>query len=191
MVSDYALSNYVNSSDVIEKVRDAFYKGVPTSQMNLLNEHSIPRTLENEIISKVDRTFKSLCKTENSGYQESSDANWHVKTIIVPYEPGSGATTLCRRILWKRRKDYRCAVVKAITSSTDFYIENLQSIAYEEKNCGYSLPVLVLVDSFPESDVRHLTERIMKRQTKCVVLTTNVLQCKPLAQALTSSYSGN
>jgi len=161
-----------NLADAIEKERDAFYKGAQASQMNLLNEHSIPRTLENEIISKVDRALKSLCKTENSGYQESSDTNCHVKTITVPYEPGSGATTLCRRILWKRRKDYRCAVVKAITSSTDFYIENLQSIAYEEKNCGYSLPVLVLVDSFPESDVRHLTERIMKRQTKCVVLTT-------------------
>ena len=75
-------------------------------------------------------------------------------------------------ILWNKRMDYRCAVVKAITSSTDFQIERLQSIGYDEKNLNFSLPVLILVDNFPENDVRQLTERIMKRETKCVVLTT-------------------
>ena len=154
-------------ADTIEKERYAFYRGAQASQLNLFHEHSITRTLENEIIEKVDRALKSLCKVENSG-----ETNCHVKTIIVPYEPGSGATTLCRRILWKKRTHYRCAVVKAITTSTDYNIDKLQSIVYDEKNSNYSLPVLVLVDNFPESDARHLTERIMKRQTKCVVLKT-------------------
>jgi len=158
-------------ADVIEKERYAFYKGAQASQVNLYHEHSIHRTIEDKVTDKVDRALKSLRKSDNSGDQENSDT-YHVKTITLPYEPGSGATTLCRRILWKRRKDYRCAVVKAITSSTDYYVEKLQSIAYDEKNSSYSLPVLVLVDNFPESDARHLTERIMKRQTKCVVLTT-------------------
>lgn len=158
--------------DSIEKERDAFYRGAQASQMNLFHEHSIRRTLEKEVTNKVDRALKFLCKAETGGNKESSDTNDHVQTITVPYEPGSGATTLCRRVLWKRRKDYRCAVVKAITSSTDFFIEKLQSIGYEEKNSAHSLPVLVLVDSFPESDARHLTERLVKRKTKCVVLST-------------------
>ena len=63
-------------------------------------------------------------------------------------------------------------MVKAITPSTDFQIDNFQRIAYDEKNSNYSLPVLVLVDNFPENDVRHLTDQIMKRRAKCVVLTT-------------------
>ena len=158
-------------ADAIEKERNAFYKGAQASQLNLFHYHSIPRTLENEVINKVDRALKSLRTTENSGlYPEISDTNCYV--VTVPYEPGSGATTLCRRILWKRRSEYRCAVVKAITPSTDYYIDKLQSIAYDEKNSSLSLPVLVLVDSFPESDARHLIERIMMRQTKCVVLST-------------------
>ena len=155
------------SADTIEKERYAFYKGAQANQLNLFHEHSITRTPENEIIEKVDRALKSLWKVENSG-----ETNCHVKTITVPYEPGSGATTLCRRILWKKRTQYRCAVVKAITTSTDYYIDKLQSIVYDEKNSNCSLPVLVLVDNFPESDAHHLTERIMKRQTKCVVLKT-------------------
>ena len=153
------------STEAIEKERDAFYKGAQASQINLLHNHSIPRSLEKEITAKVERALKSLSK-------DDVDSNYYVKTVTVSYEPGSGATTLCRRILWNKRRDYRCAVVKAITSSTDYQIDKLQSIAYDEKNVNYSLPVLVLVDNFPESDVRLLTEHIMKRHTKCVVLTT-------------------
>ena len=162
-------------TEAIEKERDAFYKGAQASQINLVQDHSIPRSLEKEINTKVERALKSLSK-------ENIDANYHMKTITLPYEPGSGATTLCRRILWNKRNDYRCAVIKTITSSTDYQIDKLQHIGYDEKNFGFSLPVLVLVDNFPESDVRFLTEHIMKRQTKCVVLAT-----LPIAKSATNT----
>lgn len=165
----------VTLAETIEKKRDAFYKGAQASQINLLHNHSIPRSLEKEVTTNLDRALKSLSK-------ENVDPNYHMKTVTVSYEPGSGATTLCRRILWSKRKDYRCAVVKAITSSTDYQIENLQCIGYDEKNINYSLPVLVLVDNFSESDVRLLTEHIIKRQTKCVLLTT-----LPISKSVTNS----
>ena len=152
-------------AEVIEKERDAFYKGAQASQVNLFHDHSIPRSLEKEITVRTERALKSL-------FKEDVDANYHVKTVTVSYEPGSGATTLCRRILWNKRKNYRCAVVKAITTSTAFQIDQLQSIGYHEKNINFSLPVLLLVDNFPESDIRLLTESIMKKQTRCVILTT-------------------
>lgn len=152
-------------AEAIEKERDAFYKGAQASQVNLFHDHSIPRSLEKEITGRIERALKSLSK-------EDVDANCHVKTVTVSYEPGSGATTLCRRILWNKRRNYRCAVVKAMTTSTAFQIDSLQSIGYDEKNMNFSLPVLLLVDNFPESDVRLLTESIMKKQTRCVMLTT-------------------
>ena len=152
-------------AEAIEKERDAFYKGAQVSQVSLFYDHSIPRSLEKEVNTKVGSALKFLSK-------ENVDASFYVKTITVSYEPGSGATTLCRRILWSKRKEYRCAVVKAITCSTDYQIEKLQSIGYEERNMTFSLPVLVLVDNFPEIKFRFLRDHIMKRQTKCVVLAT-------------------
>ena len=143
-------------AEAIERERDAFYKGAQASQINLMQNHTIARSLEKEVTAKVDKALKSLSK-------ENMDANYYVKTVTVPYEPGSGATTLCRRILWNKREEYRCAVVKAITPSTDFQIDNFQRIVYDEKNSNYSLPVLVLVDNFPENDVRHLTDQIWTR----------------------------
>ena len=149
----------------IEKERGAFYKGSQISQVNLFHGHSIPRSLEKDVSAKVTNALKSQTK-------ENVFENYYVKTVTVYYEPGSGATTLCRRVLWSKRGEYRCAVVKAITSSTDYQIEKLQRIGYDEWNIQYSRPVLVLVDNFPESDVRFLSEHTKMRRTRCVFLTT-------------------
>lgn len=166
------------SAEAIEKERNAFYKGSHASQVNLSHNHSIPRSIEKNILTKVEFALKSLSPISS---HVSTDAS-QVKTVTVPYEPGSGATTLCRRILWSKRTKYRCAVVKAITSSTDYQVEKLQSIVYDEENLNFSLPVLILVDNFPERDVRQLIERITKRETKCVILTTF-----PIAKSATNS----
>ncbi len=150
----------------IEKERNAFYKGAQASQTNLFHNHCIPRTLEEETNQKIEYALKSLSKPGKDL------GGSHVKTVTVLYEPGSGATTLCRRTLWSKRHDYRCAVVKAITPATDYQIEQLQGIIYDEKNTTFSPPVLVLVDNFPEKETRRLIEKIVKRQTKCVILIT-------------------
>ena len=149
----------------IEKARNAFYKGAQASQTNLFHSHCIARTLEEDTNLKIDNALKSLSKP-------GKDLGCHVKSVTVLYEPGSGATTLCRRILWNKRKDYRCAVVKAVTPATDYQIEQLQGILYDEKNINFSPPVLVLVDNVPEKETKRLTEKIVKRQTKCVILST-------------------
>lgn len=149
----------------IEKERNAFYKGAQASQTNLFHNHCIPRTLEGETNQKIEEALKVLSRP-------SKDISCHVKTVTVPYEPGSGATTLCRRILWNKRNHFRCAIVKAITPATDYQIEQLQGILYDEKNLKFAPPSLILVDNFTENETRRLTEKIMKRQTKCVILST-------------------
>ena len=148
-------------SEDIEKARDTFYKGGQIEQMNLLHNHDIRRTLEREVCLKVEHALKAVA-------QHSTD----VKTVTVPYEAGSGATTLCRRILWEKRKEYRCAVVKALTSSTDFQIEEFQRIVYDKKNINFSPPVLVLADNFSQSELTRLSDNLRKRQIKCVILST-------------------
>lgn len=159
----------------IEKEKYAFYRGAQATQVNLFHHHGIQRTLEKKIISNVERALKSLMK-------ESIDDSCTVKTVTVPYEPGSGATTLCRMILWEKRNECRCAVVKAITSSTDYQIEELQTILYGKNNLSCALPVLFLIGNFLENDIRQLTERMIERRAKCVVLTTYSI-AKPVKDA--------
>ena len=160
-----------NTTEDIEKARNAFYKGTQASQINLLYNHTIERTLEQEITQRIKQAVKSLSNPSLSGDRVCS-----VRTLTVPYEPGSGATTLCRRILWNKRKEYRCAVVKAVTKSTDFQIDELQGIGYNEKPRNFSPPVLALLDNLSESDTRSLSERLIKRETKCVIIATYPIQ---------------
>ena len=160
-----------NATEDIEKARDDFYKGTQASQINLFYNHTIERTLEQEISQKIEQAVKSLSNPSPSG-----DRIYSVRTLTIPYEPGSGATTLCRRILWNKRKDYRCAVVKTVTKSTDFQIDQLQRIGYNEKQQIFSPPVLALLDNLSESDTRGLSERLITRETKCVIIATYPIQ---------------
>ena len=165
------------SLEDIEKERNNFYKGGQASQTNLFHNHCIQRTLEEETTKKIDQLLRELSKP-------GMEVSPYVQTITVPYEPGSGATTLCRTILWKKRKDVRCAIVKAITPATDFQVEQLHRILYDEKNLQFALPCLILVDNFPEIEIRRLTEKIMKRQMKCVILSTfSIAKLSPISES--------
>ena len=166
-----------HSTEEIEKSRNAFYKGAQVSQINLFCKHDIERTLEEKVFAKIEQAL-------NTSSKFSKDNSHHVIPVTVTYEPGSGATTLCRRILWNKCRQYRCAVVKAITPNTDFQIEQFQKIIYDEHNSKFAPPCLVLLDNFPENDTRRLTERLIKRQTKCVILSTF-----PIAKSSTNSDS--
>ena len=156
------------SSHDIEKARNKFYKGDQVKQLNLFNNQDITRTLEKEVSRRVDEELRELQKP-------ISELTSHVKVVTVPYEPGSGASTLCRRILWNRREQYRCAVVRALTPSTDYQVEELMSVLHDEHSIAYATPVLILVDNFLEAETNVFIDKLVKRQTKprCVILTTS------------------
>ena len=168
-------------ADEMEKARNSFYQGEQLRQPNLFCRHDIERTVEKELNHKVEEELRELKKP-------FSELSVHVRVVRVPYEPGSGATTLCRRILWNKRDRYRCAVVKAITKETDFQVEQLHSVRYDDKSIEYALPVLLLVDNLLEPAMNNLIDRLIKRdaKSKCVVVTTVPISVKSVGDCLLS-----
>ena len=148
----------------VKAVRDNFYKGDVIKQLNLNNNDDIERTLTSELTRRIDQSLGLVS-------EESSEDGTHVEIVSLSYESGSGATTLGRRVLWNKRDTYRCAVVKAISETTDHQIEELQTFGYETCH-DLILPVLILVDNFPEHQVHSLREKLSRRNTKCVLLNT-------------------
>lgn len=145
--------------------RDNFYKGEVIKQLNLDNNDDIERTLETELTQRIDRCLKRLSV-------ESPDDTAYVEIVSLSYEPGSGATTLGRRILWNKRCFYRCAIVKTITESTDHQIQELHRFGYETGQWPIIPPVLILVDNSPEHQVQNLRDKLSGRNAKCVLLNT-------------------
>ena len=158
-------SSLTPSVKEIKEARDNFYKGDAIQQVNLFHRHDIERTLQDKLTRQIDSRLKklsSLYEQEYTGF---------VETVNLSYEPGSGATTLCRRILWDKRETYRCAVVKTIETDTDYQINELQKFSYETGS-SFIPPVLILVDKFPEQNVFRLIDKLSERKTKCVLLNT-------------------
>ena len=149
----------------IIKARDNFYKGEAIQQLNLFHQHDIKRSLEDKLIRQIDKRINAL---SNIYEQEHSGI---VETVNLGYEPGSGATTLCRRILWNKRDRVRCAVLKTIETDTDYQINELQKVAYKTGE-SFIPPVLILVDKFPEQNVFRLIDKLSERKAKCVLLNT-------------------
>ena len=163
----------------IKKTRDDFYKGDTIQQLNLFHRHDIERTLQAKLTRQIHSSIKKLSNPHEQDYIG------FVETVNVSYEPGSGATTLCRRILWDNREKVRCAVVKTIETDTDRQISELHRFSYETGS-PYIPPVLILVDKFPEQNVFRLIDKLSERKTKCVLLNTI-----PITQVALGNESDN
>lgn len=147
----------------VERARENFYKGGVVNQLNLSNNHDIERTQARKLSSLLDERLECLSKP----LEGLND----VKNVTIHYESGSGATTLCRRILWEKKSSYRCAVVKAITQETAFQIEVLQTTFFEN-DLSLAPPVLILVDNAAEQEFDQLQDKISGKNVKCVLLNT-------------------
>jgi hypothetical protein len=159
-------SNLSSEFEDIKKAKENFYMGNVVSQMNLFHNHAIERTLETKLISRIDECLQNLSSLE--------EVELFVQTVTLRYESGSGATTLGRQILWKKKENYRCAVVKKISEKTDHQISQLQKFSYETSETSPLLipPVLILVDNLPEQQVHHLSDTLSRSKTRCILLST-------------------
>ncbi|XP_028399331.1 sterile alpha motif domain-containing protein 9-like [Dendronephthya gigantea] len=157
----------------IKKAKESFYMGNAISQMNLFHKDAIERTLETKLIRCIDEHLQELQNFSS----DMETVEQYTETVTLNYESGSGATTLGRQILWKKKEEYRCAVVKKISEKTEYQISQLQKFLYEtlDTNPAHIPPVLILVDNFPEKQVHHLSDLLSKNKTKCVLLTTTPL----------------
>jgi hypothetical protein len=155
--------NLSSELEDIKKAKENFYMGNVISQMNLFHNDAIERTLETKLIRRIDECLQELSSLE--------EVDLYVETVTLRYESGSGATTLGRQILWKKKENCRCAVVKKISEKTDYQISQLQTFLYETSP-SLIPPVLILVDNLPEQQVHHLSDKLSKNKTRCILLST-------------------
>ena len=154
-----------NAFEDIDKAKEDFYLGNTISQMNLFHNHAIERTLQTNLLSRIDDYLEGLSSLEQELF---------VDTITLRYESGAGATTLGRQLLWKQKVKYRCAVLKKITEKTDYQINQLQKFLYETSETSplHIPPVFILVDNLPEQQVHHLSDTLSRSKTRCLLLCT-------------------
>jgi hypothetical protein len=135
-------------------LRINFYQGNLVSWENIaLSDEQVDRRTRHVVKRDV---FTSLYEKVQAALQNVSalSSQSEMRNVLeIHYRPGSGASTLARQVLWKFRKNYKCAVITHIHATrTRDHIEDFYIYGEEQISDIYRKPVLLLVDLAERDD---------------------------------------
>ncbi|KAM8945731.1 sterile alpha motif domain-containing protein 9-like [Pelodytes ibericus] len=140
------------SKDEVKDLEGTFYRGGKVSWKHfwLAEQNKCGAFIERDACNKVQDILKGIL------YENS--VRLPVARIKVYHHPGSGGSTVVRQVLWKNRKELRCAIVKSSCLFSDVSQHAVKFREYDEENSNLCLPVLLLVEDCEEDyldDLRH------------------------------------
>ncbi|XP_029913094.1 sterile alpha motif domain-containing protein 9-like [Myripristis murdjan] len=126
-----------------------FYHGGKVTWLNFwLAEHGyVGEVIERDAYNDVSELLKDALK-------QNVDQS-PVNRINIYHHPGSGGSTVARQLMWKNRKNLRCAVVKPSYSAAVVAKHAAELREYEEKDPNKCLSVLLLIE---DSDQDYLDD---------------------------------
>ena len=121
-----------------EEIR--FYRG---GQVSWFNFYFPKQVMERSIQQEVEEQLVLM---------QSAESNENIPKVMIYHMPGTGGTTLGKQLLWKRRKQNKCAVIDRITQNTfkqicEFWEAGELCLKEEWK------PVILLSDNNTADDV--------------------------------------
>ncbi|KAL0198744.1 hypothetical protein M9458_007284, partial [Cirrhinus mrigala] len=137
-----------------QKHEDMFYKGGKVSWWNFYFSEqpgSMPFIKRDKFSYIVDAIIPDICSRKEA-----------CEFFSIFHLPGCGGTTLAMHVLWTLKDKFRCAVLKDTTDDYSTIAEHVvQLLTYETKEKPTRLPVLLMIDDFPDiSDVKKLKLQI-------------------------------
>ncbi|XP_071620011.1 sterile alpha motif domain-containing protein 9-like [Heliangelus exortis] len=139
----------------IQEIEQNFYRGRKIIWENfwLADTRRCGEIIEREACKDASKLLGDILR--GSGY------NYSVAKLKIFHHPGSGGSTIARQVLWKRRKDLRCAVIKTSYSPATVCEHALAFRDYEEKEISHCLPVLLLIEDYDEDYLEELRNELM------------------------------
>uniref|UniRef100_A0A8C3XNY6 Sterile alpha motif domain-containing protein 9-like n=1 Tax=Chelydra serpentina TaxID=8475 RepID=A0A8C3XNY6_CHESE len=143
------------STKEIQEIERTFYQGRKVSWKNfwLADKGSCGEVIEREACEEVHKILDDIL--------HGSRIRYSVAKLKIFHQPGSGGSTIARQVLWKRRKDLRCAVVKSSYPIATVSKHAVNFREYDENDIKNSLPVLLLVEDYDEDYLDELKNDLM------------------------------
>ena len=121
-----------------------FFKGGTVDWWNFAltdgsQNHVLRRSVHQQLHNTVEDTLKCRGVT-------GTRARTPILTITIFHQPGSGATTIGRHILWDFHRKYRCVVVNRVTQNTAKQIEEIYMYQHDRSKNEEPQPILLLVE---------------------------------------------
>ncbi|KFQ98722.1 Sterile alpha motif domain-containing protein 9-like, partial [Nipponia nippon] len=139
----------------IQEIDQNFYRGRKIIWENfwLADKRRCGEIIEREACKDASKLLDDILR--------GSRLNYSVAKLKIFHHPGSGGSTIARQVLWKRRKDLRCAIIKASYSPATVCEHALAFRDYEEKEISHCLPVLLLIEDYDEDYLEELRNELM------------------------------
>lgn len=134
-----------------EEHRRSFLSGNLISFGSLYFNHDAKRAIEKEIEIHLQRLLDQTLK--------------HSVTVRIAHSPGTGGSTIARRVLWNLHNSFPCAFVKLpklfeFDEDVNFIHGLCNRIADLEDKCG--IPAVILLDGHRHWRVQGLSNRIVR-----------------------------
>jgi hypothetical protein len=166
----YESKKTVEDEKKIADVRDNFYRGEPVSWDNLKLGHDVKRDIATKVKPCVVERLRARCGRITGGNPTKVTISTSVVTIL--HRPGTGGSTLARRILWDVYQEIncRCAVLDGITDKTLQHLEDLQKFGEKNPHNNDCLPLLLCWDGDVRNQFSDLVYQLSKRGVRGVII---------------------
>lgn len=142
------------AKEEIEEIETTFYRGgkVSWKQFWLAEKNLCENPIEREACKEVEAILSNI----------ETRVRLPVARIKIVHQPGSGGSTVARQILWKKRKEMRCAVVKSPFPVMTVCEHAVSLRQYDEKDMNQCLPVLLLIEDCDDEYIDDLRDDLIK-----------------------------
>ncbi|XP_026716723.1 sterile alpha motif domain-containing protein 9-like [Athene cunicularia] len=139
----------------IQEIEQNFYRGRKIIWENfwLADKRRCGEIIEREACKDANKILDDILR--------GSELRHSVAKLKIFHHPGSGGSTIARQVLWKRRKDLRCAVIKATYPPATVCEHALAFREYDEKDISHCFPVLLLIEDYDEDYLEELKYELM------------------------------
>ncbi|XP_071987984.1 sterile alpha motif domain-containing protein 9-like isoform X2 [Engystomops pustulosus] len=144
------------SKEQIEEIETTFYRGgkVTWKHFWLAEQGKCEAFIEREACTDVQRILNDILN--------GNRVRLPVTRIKIVHQPGSGGSTVARQILWKKRRELRCAVMKSSFPVMTVCQHAVNLREYEEKDIHLCLPVLLLIEDCDDEYIDDLRDELTK-----------------------------
>ncbi|XP_032394038.1 sterile alpha motif domain-containing protein 9-like isoform X2 [Etheostoma spectabile] len=164
--SDETSEDFINEEK--ENIEQQFYRG---GRVTWLNFWLAERKYVGDVIERD--AYRDVSDLLFSTLKRNADET-PVNSINIYHHPGSGGSTVARQVLWNKRKDLRCAVVKPSYSAAVVAQHAVELREYEEKDPQSCLPVLLLIE---DSDKEYLDD--LRNELEVAIHTKRIQYVSP------------
>ncbi|XP_019372315.1 PREDICTED: sterile alpha motif domain-containing protein 9-like isoform X1 [Gavialis gangeticus] len=139
----------------IQEIEQTFYQGRRICWKNfwLAEKGKCGEVIEREACKDVSKILDEMLLGTRIRYS--------VTKVKIFHHPGSGGSTIARQVLWKRKKELRCAIVKSSYPVATVCQHAVNFRKYEEKDTNHCPPVLLLIEDYDEDFVDELKNDLL------------------------------